>query len=44
MWRTWVDAHTGEILYRENQVEFAYEGTTGGDVEIFIPPEIITRI
>lgn len=35
MWRTWVDAHSGEILYRENQVEHAYEGSSGGDVEIY---------
>ncbi|MEZ4655894.1 MAG: hypothetical protein R3E12_20480, partial [Candidatus Eisenbacteria bacterium] len=37
VYRTWVDAVTGEIVYRENQVEFAYEGTTSGDVEVFSP-------
>lgn len=37
VYRTWVDAHTGAILYRDNQVEFAYEGTTSGDVEEFSP-------
>jgi hypothetical protein len=37
VYRTWIDAHTGAILYRENQVEFAYEGSTSGDVEVFSP-------
>lgn len=35
MWRTWVDAHSGEILYRDNQVEHIYEGSSKGDVEIY---------
>ena len=49
MWRTWIDAHTGEILYRDNQIEFAYEGSSGGDVEVFSPcdgttPEIFPNM
>ena len=37
VYRTWVDAHDGEIIYRDNQVEFAYSGTTSGDAEEFSP-------
>jgi hypothetical protein len=33
-WLTHVDAHTGEIFWRENEVEFLYEGTSKGDVQI----------
>ena len=36
MWRTWVDAHSGEILFRDNRVEFAYEGTTETSRSIFV--------
>jgi len=35
MWRTWVDAESGEILFRDNQIEHAYEGSSDGDVEIY---------
>ncbi|MCA9727850.1 MAG: hypothetical protein KC729_09225, partial [Candidatus Eisenbacteria bacterium] len=35
MWRTWVDAHNGDVIFRENQIENAYEGSSTGDVEIF---------
>jgi hypothetical protein len=34
IWLTHVDAHTGEIFWRENEVQFLYEGTSKGDVEI----------
>jgi len=49
VYRTWVDAHTGSILYRDNQIEFAYEGSTEGDVEVFSPcdgdtPNLLPRM
>jgi hypothetical protein len=34
LYETYVDAETGEVLRRENQVENAYSGTAQGDVEI----------
>ncbi len=34
LYRTWVDAVTGEIVRRENQVTAAYAGSALGDVEI----------
>ncbi len=34
MWRTYVDAHSGDIRRRTNLVHNAYEGSTQGDVEI----------
>ena len=34
LYRTWVDAVTGEIVRRENQVTHAYSGQVQGDVEI----------
>jgi hypothetical protein len=34
LYRTWVDAVTGEIVRRENQVTHAYSGQVLGDVEI----------
>jgi hypothetical protein len=35
MWRTYVDAHSGEIVLRTNEVHFAYEGSVHGDVEYY---------
>ena len=34
LYRTWVDAVTGEIVRRENQVSEAYSGQVRGDVEM----------
>jgi hypothetical protein len=34
VWLTHVDAHSGEVFWRENEVEFLYEGTSTGEVEI----------
>jgi hypothetical protein len=33
IWATYVDANTGEILWRENHIRFAYTGHVQGDVE-----------
>ncbi|MGD8396873.1 MAG: hypothetical protein PVF43_15495, partial [Candidatus Eiseniibacteriota bacterium] len=35
IWRTYVDAHDGRILYRTNEVHHLYEGEAAGDVEVF---------
>ena len=34
MYRTWIDAHSGDVLLRDNRVEQLYEGSVTGDVEI----------
>ena len=34
-WETLVDAHTGDILARDNQIEFAYGGDTTTEAQIY---------
>ncbi len=34
-WMTHVDAHTGEIIWRYNDIHFAYNGTTSAPVQIY---------